>query len=221
MKANPSAILLLLLITVAGCTDNETIAHIQNASQQQRVGGQCEGCEAIYENKTPFEKLDWQLTLPDYADKGHKLHITGTVYKADGKTPAAGTVLYFYHTDQKGIYQEGTEKGWGRRHGYIRGWLKTNEKGQYSIKTLKPGAYPNWGAAAHIHCIVKENDLNEYYVGDFLFDNDPLLSNEEKSNANVPGGNGVLKLEERNGILYAVRNIYLGKNVRNYPIAKT
>ena len=220
MKANSAAVLLALLITVAGCSENKTNAQTQSTSQQ-RVGGQCEGCEAIYENKTPFEKLGWQLTLPGYNDNGPKLHISGTVYKADGKTPAAGTILYFYHTDQKGIYPAENEKGWGQRHGYIRGWLKTNERGQYSIRTLKPGAYPNRGAAAHIHCIVKEESYNEYYVGDFLFEDDPLLSDEEKSNRTVPGGNGVLKLQEKNGILFAERNIYLGKNVRNYPITKT
>ena len=213
MKSNFSKVFLALLVVMAGCLENETDAQTQKASVQQRVGGPCEGCEAIYENKTPFSKLDWQLTLPDYNDKGPKLHISGIVYKADGKTPAAGTILYFYHTDQKGIYPEGSETGWGRRHGYIRGWLKTNEKGQYSIKTLKPAAYPNRGAAAHIHCIVKESNVNEYYIGDFLFEDDPLLSNEEKTKTNVPGGNGVLKLEEKNGVSYAERNIYLGKNV--------
>ena len=219
MKANPLAVFLVVFIIIAGCTEGDTNAQTQNASNRQRVGGQCEGCEAIYENKTPFKDLDWQIIFPDYNDKGPKLHITGVVYKADGITPASGAVLYFYHTDQSGIYPEGKETGWGKRHGYIRGWLKTNEKGQYSIKTLKPGAYPNRGAPAHIHCIVKEGDLNEYYVGDFLFDDDPLLSSREKSSTSVPGGNGVLKLQQKNGILYGVRNIHLGKNVRNYPVA--
>src|SRR5688572_10212889 len=161
MKANPSFVLLILLITIASCTNNKTSAQTNTISQGARVGGECEGCEAIYENTTPFTDLNWQLTLPDYKDKGPKLHITGTVYRRDGKTPAAGVVLYVYHTDQSGRYpQKGNETGWGRRHGYIRGWLKTNSKGQYSILTLKPGTYPNRGAAAHIHCIVKEDKIN-------------------------------------------------------------
>jgi protocatechuate 3,4-dioxygenase beta subunit len=215
IESGKSRFVLFVVMILAGCTESKTNAQTQ-AAFQQRVGGPCEGCEAIYENKTPFSKLDWQLTLPGYNETGPKLHVSGVVYKADGKTPASGTILYFYHTDQKGIYPEGNEKGWGKRHGYIRGWLKTNDNGQYSIKTLKPGAYPNRGAAAHIHCIVKEDVPNEYYIGDFLFEDDPLLSENEKTNQTVPGGNGVLKLQEKNGILYAERNIYLGKNVRNY-----
>lgn len=167
MKANPFTASLILLIAISSCSESKTNAQTQNKSTRERVGGQCEGCEAIYENITPFTNLDWQLTLADYDEKGPKLNITGVVYKVDGKT-LAGTILYFYHTDQSGNYpQKINETGWGRRHGYIRGWLKTNAKGQYSIRTLKPAAYPNGGAAAHIHCIIKENNLNEYYIGDF------------------------------------------------------
>lgn len=217
MKRKYKILSLLLLMAFTGCSDGDISAQTQNVSQQQRVGGQCEGCEAIYENKTDFSKLNWQLTLPGYNDKGPKLHVSGVVYKEDGKTPAAGTILYFYHTDQTGNYPPGNETGWGRRHGYIRGWLKTNEKGEYSIKTLRPAAYPNRGAAAHIHCIVKEANMNEYYIGDFLFADDPLLSSEEKTNASVRGGNGVLKPKQQGGILIAERNIYLGRNVMNYP----
>ena len=219
MKANSLGAFFLLLVMINGCTESNTNAQSQNINNQERIGGPCEGCEAIYENKTPFTDLDWQLTLPGYNDKDPRLHITGIVYNADGKTPAPGTILYFYHTNQAGNYpQHGNETGWDRRHGYIRGWLKTNSKGEYNIKTLKPGAYPNRGAAAHIHCIVKEGKLNEYYIGDFLFDDDPLLTSAEKSAVNIPGGSGMLKLRENNGILYGTRNIYLGQHVRNYPV---
>jgi protocatechuate 3,4-dioxygenase beta subunit len=217
MKANSILALLVLQISIASCSENRTSAQTNTRSEHARVGGDCEGCEAIYENTTSFNNLDWQLTLPGYDQKGPKLHISGTVYKADGNTPAAGIILYIYHTDQSGIYpQRGNEKGWARRHGYIRGWIKTNSNGQYSIRTLRPGTYPNRGAAAHIHCIVKEDKLNEYYIGDFLFDDDPLLTSRERS-PDTPGGNGVLKLDDRDGILYSTRDIYLGKNILNYP----
>jgi protocatechuate 3,4-dioxygenase beta subunit len=218
MKANSLAPFLLMLVLINGCAESNTNAQSQKTNNQTRIGGECEGCEAIYENKSPFSNLDWQLTLPGYNENGPKLHISGLVYKADGRTPAAGTILYFYHTNQSGVYpQNDNETGWGRRHGYIRGWLKTNAKGEYSIKTLKPGAYPSRGAAAHIHCIVKENNFNEYYIGDFLFDDDPLLTSSEKSALNIPGGSGMLHLRQENGILYGTRNIFLGKHVRDYP----
>ncbi|MEP6596979.1 MAG: hypothetical protein ABJA71_13585 [Ginsengibacter sp.] len=72
------------------------------------VGGGCEGCEAIYESPIPFAKLNWIDTLPDYFEAGLKLMISGTIYKAGGKTPAPNTILYIYHADQIGHY---TSKG--------------------------------------------------------------------------------------------------------------
>jgi protocatechuate 3,4-dioxygenase, beta subunit len=33
---------------------------------------------------------------------------------------------------------KGDETGWGKRHGYLRGWMKTNEKGGHKFFTLMP-----------------------------------------------------------------------------------
>ena len=91
-----------------------------------------------------FEFLNWIDTLPDFKEKGPKMVINGTIYLKDGKTPAAGVVLYVYHTDQTGHYTpEPGQPETSRRHGYIQGWIRTNEKGQYRFYTLKPAPYPN------------------------------------------------------------------------------
>jgi protocatechuate 3,4-dioxygenase beta subunit len=84
-------------------------------SAYENVGGPCEGCEAVHESPVPFAQLSWTDTLPDFNEPGLKLKVSGTVYKWDGKTPAAGVVLYVYHTNQKGVYpKRGDETGWGR-----------------------------------------------------------------------------------------------------------
>lgn len=191
-----------------------------HAQPQQLVGGPCEGCEAIYENKESTDSMSWQLNMPVTGEEGQPLTIDGTVYKADGKTPAPGIVMYFYQTNAGGRYPtRGDEQGWGKRHGYIRGWLKTNDDGRYQIRTIRPGSYPNSTEPAHIHCIVKEEGLNEYYLADFLFADDPLITPGFRSQrlSKNPGGDGILKVETRNGNLYAQRDIFLGKDVMNYP----
>lgn len=208
----------LLCFSVAGCAQNS--ARIKNEQTKQRVGGPCEGCEAIYENTVPFNMLNETDTLPIFLEPGPKLVVSGVVYKSDGKTPAPDVVIYVYQTDQTGKYRvNGNETGWGRRHGSIRGWMKTNAKGEYKFYTVRPASYSQTGPAAHIHITIKEPDKNEYYIDDFHFDDDPFLTREMREPQEARGGNGILKLEERGGVYYGKRNIYLGKNVADYPTA--
>ncbi len=184
-------LILLTLISLTGCSQS---TNQKNKATQKQVGGGCEGCEAIYENPVPFEKLNHVDTLPDFNEQGPKIKISGIVYQSNGKTPAKDVVLYFYHTDQTGHYpRKGNETGWGKRHGYLRGWVKTNNKGEYEFYTLKPAAYPQRGEPAHIHTTVKEPDKNEYYIDDYLFDDDPLLTQIQRSKLKNGGGNGIVK----------------------------
>lgn len=207
----------LLLSAITGCGQG----NLQNKNGQSgiRVGGRCEGCEAIYENKVPFDAMNETDTLPIFSEQGPKLVVSGVVYKSDGITPAPNVVLYVYQTDQTGKYRvTGNERGWGRRHGSIRGWMKTNERGEYRFYTVRPASYSQTGPPAHIHVFVKEPGKNEYYIDDFLFDDDPTLTNEYRDQQRNRGGNGILKLQEKNGFFYGQRNIYLGRNVADYPV---
>lgn len=186
--------------------------------QDRKVGGPCEGCEAIHESPVPFEQLKAVDKLPDATWDGRKpLGINGAIYKADGKTPAAGVVMYLYHTDESGHYPtKGDEKGWAKRHGYIRGWLRTNEKGEFKFVTLKPVAYPDGSEPAHIHIIIKEPGLAAYYIDDFVFNDDPLLTEEKRKKLTNRGGSGIITLIDVGNMYKGERNIYLGKNIPGY-----
>lgn len=204
----------VILISNIGCTQNSTKKASLNSIH---VGGSCEGCEAIHESSVPFDSLKDLCWLPDWNDKGTKLAINGVVYKADG-TPAPNVIIYVYHTDQAGVYPtKGDEKGWGKRHGYIRGWMKTNEKGEYKFFTLRPGAYPGREAPEHIHITIKEPDKNEYWIDEYVFDDDPLLTDKERKNCRDRGGSGIIKVKDVGNMLKSERNIYLGKNIPDYP----
>lgn len=182
----------------------------------QTIGGPCEGCEAIYEYKgRQLSPID---TLPEFATHDDKMLITGTVYQADGSTPAPNVILYAYHTNQQGVYPtKGDEKGWARRHGYLRGWVKTGSDGKFSFYTFKPASYPSRTEPAHVHLIVKEPGKNEYWIDSIEFDDDPLLTSEKRKKKRNRGGSGVIKLiSKNNGHLLAKRDIVLGKNIPSY-----
>ena len=182
----------------------------------QKVGGPCEGCEALFEYGD--QKLNPIDTLPGFETHQNQLLVSGTVYQKDGKTPAADVIIYVYHTDENGIYaKQGDETGWARRHGYVRGWVKTGKNGKYSFYTYKPASYPKGDEPAHIHITVKEPDKNPYWIDSIEFEGDPYLTAEKRAKNRQYGGKGIVGLIEKNGLLHAKRDIILGKNIRNYP----
>ncbi len=219
---------IVLVISFYSCSQNNSRSQLSNKppTNEIKVGGRCEGCEAVYESPVSFGLLNEVDTLPDFNEPGPKIEISGTIYHRDGKTPAKNVILYIYHTDQKGLYsKKGNnpslhQDGWVKQHGYIRGWMKTDASGFYKFYTLIPASYPNSNNPKHIHPTIKEPDKSEYWIDEFVFADDLLLPEEEKTRTRPVGGNGVLYTEMKNGILKAARNIVLGLNVADYPVVK-
>lgn len=183
----------------------------QEISEQNSVlvGGPCEGCEAVFEfGERPLSPVD---TLPGFEQAEKKLKVTGTIYRPDGKTPAKGIILYIHHTNAQGVYPtRGNETGWAQRHGYLRGWIRTETDGRYTFYTLKPGSYSR--NPAHIHPLILEPDGKYYYIDEYLFEGDPYLENGWGNR----GGAGVVKLKQENDLYVVERDIILGLNVPGY-----
>lgn len=119
----------------------------------------------------------WTTTLTDPAEPGEPLVVSGSVYRADGKTPVAGAVLYVYHTDAQGAYRRPGQGG--NAPPRLRGWMKTDSLGRYEFHTIKPAPYPGARIPAHIHAILRFPDGREAKVSEFWFDGDPNLPHEE------------------------------------------
>lgn len=177
------------------------------------VGGPCEGCEAVFEyGDRSLSAVD---TLPDFSRGANQIKISGIIYESDGNTPAKDVILYVYHTDEKGIYSPGENaKGWEQRHGYNRAWLKTGADGRYTFYTIRPGTYPDRGQAAHIHPTILEPTGNYYWLEDYYFEGDSLLSKDQISPSDPRGGtNGVLSLRQEGNLWFAERDFVLGENI--------
>ncbi|MCB0662576.1 MAG: hypothetical protein KDC24_07545 [Saprospiraceae bacterium] len=136
----------------------------------------CEWCGC---NEAP-EDIGYTTTIAPFGEPGTPLELSGTVYLEDGITPASDVIIYAYHTNAKGLYaKKGDETGNGLRHGYLRGWVKTNEQGQYKFRTIKPAPYPTREEPAHIHMTLKAPGYPEYWIQSTLFKGDPLISPED------------------------------------------
>lgn len=148
-----------------------------------------------------------RIALAGEADKGEPMLITGTVYGPDGKTAAANTLIYLYHTDFEGYYG----RNGAHRHGKYRGWLLTDAKGQYEFRTIKAAPYPENRFAAHIHMTVTTAQKQEDWIDSILFEGDRLISAQERTDAGKRGGfNPILKLDKRaDGLLVGRRDIQL------------
>lgn len=119
-----------------------------------------------------------RLTLPRPRQPGSELEVHGRVVRADGKTPAAGVIVYFHHTDARGIYPSPqSATGWARFHGTIRGWLKTNAQGEFVLRTTRPAPYPGGTEPAHIHAYgLAPGSRTGFFFEDILFEGDPLIN---------------------------------------------
>ncbi|MBL0152987.1 MAG: intradiol ring-cleavage dioxygenase [Chitinophagaceae bacterium] len=209
----------LLLVSCHG----QTKPAKENPSPQNGiVGGPFENGEFMYIGMP--ENIHSTDTSAGWEQNGQKLLITGTIYKPDGKTPAPGVILYYYHTDIHGVYagKQGLDPR-VVRHGYIRGWVKSDANGKYAIYTIRPAPYPGRNIEAHIHPAIKEPNIDkEYYIDEFVFDDDKLLTSEKRKRMENRGGSGVLRVLKQGDLQIAEHNIVLGLNIPNYPVsAKT
>ncbi|MBK7258975.1 MAG: hypothetical protein IPI01_14480 [Ignavibacteriae bacterium] len=229
-RTSPIAIIIALVLplgSVPGCTartaEGGPGGGPPGTVDSANVGGAFENGEFMYAGlQGHITAID---TSPGWQVHGQRLLLTGRVFRSDGTTPAPGVVLYYYQTNTEGQYLHKTDEprsmapnAQGQTHGYIRGWVKSDAEGRYWIYTIRPGTYPSRDFPAHVHVTVKEpNGINEYYIDDFVFDDDRLLTSAYRQRQECRGGSGVVRLVQRDGLHIGERNIFLGLNIPDHP----
>lgn len=210
MKYTFSILLSFLALQFISCQNTP------KTNAEKAVGGPCECCEA-WAHGLP-EKLNWETQITPKNEPGTPLEISGTIFHKNGKTPAEGIILYIYHTDEKGEYSRGPDYSTcAKRHGLLRGWMKTGKDGKYKFHTIRPASYPNTTIEQHIHPTIKEPGLQAYWIDEFVFDDDPNLSDRTRNKTNKRGGNGVVVLtKNKEGEWVGKRDIILGENIPGY-----
>ncbi|MGQ0642228.1 MAG: dioxygenase family protein [Gemmatimonadaceae bacterium] len=199
MKPTPYAILLVMALA---CTSD--------AQATRPDLFRCDGCEAI--NDRSHDGLTWETTIAPAREAGARLVLAGRVFKSDGRTPAPNVVVYAYHTNTAGVYPPlpSAASEAGRRHGVLRGWVRSNAQGEYRLTTIRPGTYPSRIDPAHIHIIVKEPERQEYWIDEVVFTDDPLVDARYRGRVENRGGSGIVTpTRDANGTWQVRRDIIL------------
>lgn len=121
-------------------------------------------------------------------EPGTPLVIHGTLLQKDGVTPAANVVVFAYQTDSAGVYHRGGEPGWR-----LRGWARTDARGKFEFRTIRPGSYPSGRTPAHVHLHADGPQLSRRWLPDLRFRDDPFLTAAQKREE------GVCDVTTRNG----------------------
>lgn len=167
---------------------------------------------------TPLGKesagTSWQVVIVNDKEAGEPLIVTGTVFLPDGETPMARVNLHVHQTDATGHY---STQGGDNRNTRINGSMRTNAEGRYEFRTIKPAAYPGGRIPAHIHVSLSGPGYREYWTDDFLFDDDPLVTDELRQSTKGKGTfSHILKLERgSDGVLRGHRDFKLERCSRN------
>ncbi len=200
--------LLLLLATL--CSPFLAFAQSLTLETTPVIGGPCQGCEFVFQDLPSTLTPTARIAPPD--ERGEALILEGTVRRLDG-SPAAGIVVYAYHTDVTGVYPKAATF-----HGRLRGWARTDADGHYRFTTIRPAGYPDGAECAHIHMHVIEPGVGTYYIDNVIFDDDPDLPRRlRQQSVNGRGGSGLTYPKQHDAVWHVRRDIVLGKNIPGYP----
>ncbi|HJQ69842.1 MAG TPA: protocatechuate 3,4-dioxygenase [Blastocatellia bacterium] len=152
----------------------------------------------------------WQITITSKEEPGEPLIVSGSVYGPDGVMPLKGASVYVYQTDITGYYTPGGRDSSNPR---LKGTMRTDDKGRYEFRTIKPGPYPSARIPAHIHYVVSADGYKQR-VFEIVFEGDPNITDRIRSDAaNEESGYSIRKLErDKDNLLRCVQDIKLKRN---------
>ncbi|HEX9599939.1 MAG TPA: hypothetical protein VF985_00480 [Mariniflexile sp.] len=153
-------------------------------------------------------------TVPDFDTKPNKLKISGTIFHADGKTPAKDVVLFIYQPDEDGNYEIKKDSN-RKRYVYHRAWIKTDADGRYTFYTFMPGKYLRNKELKQIHRVIKEPGKAEYDLASFFFNDDPLIPDLTLA-CRAKAVQSMLRLEKEGDMYVATKDIKLAKDLPAY-----
>ena len=122
--------------------------------------------------------------------KGAVMHLSGTIFKKDGKTPLSNVLIEAWQCDENEHYDNTTDDY------KFRGSVNTGRDGKYAFKTIVPVPYKdgNDWRPAHIHMRISSRDHQDL-ITQIYFKGDPHI--EEDAAARSPQSiNRILEIKK-------------------------
>ena len=139
------------------------------------------------------------------SEPGSPLVIDGRVFRADGRTPAAGVTVFAYHTDANGVYDVPSN---GPHSWRLKGWAVTDAEGRFTFQTIRPASYPNATVPQHVHLSIEGPGVPRRFSGEIEFDDDPKVTAQQRAASRAAGVFGPVRpVTKRNGVDHVESNI--------------
>ena len=117
---------------------------------------------------------------------GDKIMVTGKIYGGAKKDkPVPNAMIEVWHADDGGIYHpvgDGNVADYSADKITLRGFVTSDDEGNYSFESIRPGLYP--GRPRHFHYKVTANGYKTL-VTQIYFADDPSTANEEIENCRI------------------------------------
>ena len=163
------------------------------------LGGLAATAAGVLPAATPSQTAGPFFPRKDQADKdldltriaGHDKAAQGEVHVIEGRVldengaPVADALVDVWQANRHGRYDHEADPNPAPLDPDFQGWarLRTDAEGRFSLRTIKPGAYPveeGWSRPPHVHFKVARRGFHElttqmYFAGDPLNDVDRLL----------------------------------------------
>jgi protocatechuate 3,4-dioxygenase beta subunit len=122
-------VLILLTISLQACTQSGTTVKNQPVASIKRLVAIVKDAKLFMKARFPFHSLNEVDTLPDFNDQDLKFRSAELFINPMAKPGGRNyTVCLSYRPERVFMQQKEMRRAGGKRHGYIRGWIKTNEK---------------------------------------------------------------------------------------------
>ena len=141
-----------------------------------------------------------EVTMVTDREPGDPMVVRGLVRDRRRAAPVAGAVIYLFHTDDRGHYApEHSRPGHGANNPRLFGYVRSDPRGEFVVRTIRPASYPGMRNMRHVHFTVHAPGYRPVN-SQFYVDGDPSADEERRRIAADRGWPILVPEVDRDGV---------------------